>query len=129
MIQDISANGARLRLEKAEGVADSLIVVDLSDGVAYEGTVAWRKPPEIGVRFSRRHNLKGLVPAQLRTAKALWQHEGDAPPPPPFIPAMPAASAGTEPQPVPEPSESRKANAALTQSWRARLVAGGLEQN
>ena len=42
-----------------------MVLVDLAEGVAYEGVVAWRKPPEMGVRFARRHNLKGLVPANL----------------------------------------------------------------
>jgi hypothetical protein len=127
VIHDISASGARVRLEKPEGVTDQIILVDLAEGVAYEATVAWRKLPEFGVRFARRHNLKGLVPAQLRLAKSLWQHEGDPPPPPPIAPVMPVSA--EPPPPPPEPSESRKAAAALTQTWRARLLAGGLEPN
>ncbi len=90
----------------------------------------WRKPPEIGVRFSRRHNLKGLVPAHLRIAKQLWQHEGDAPAPAaPVLPAMLRSASAEPPPPPPEPSPSRKAASALTQAWRARLTAGGLDPN
>ena len=128
-IQDISASGAKLKLDKSEGVADSVILIDLTEGVAYEATVVWRRPPEIGVRFTRRHTLKGLVPSHLRLAKAIWQREGDAPPPP-SIPPMPSrAATEEEPPPPPEPSESRKAVSALTQQWRARLAAGGLPPN
>lgn len=129
IIQDISASGAKLRLDKTEGVADTLILVDLSEGVAYDALVVWRKAPEIGLRFSRRHNLKGLVSAHLRIAKSLWQHEGDPPPPPPVIPSMPAPSNDAETCTPIELSESRKAATALTQTWRARLVAGGLDPN
>lgn len=130
VIQDISSTGARLRLDKPEGVADQVILVDLVDGLAFEASVMWRKTPEIGLRFARRHDLKGLVPAQLRLAKQLWQHEGEPPPPPPIIPVMPATANSDEPPPPPpEPSESRRAVAALTQNWRARLIAGGLEPN
>lgn len=129
VIQDISASGAKLKLDKPEGVADSVILIDLAEGVAYEAAVVWRRSPELGVRFSRRHTLKGLVPSHLRLAKAIWQREGEVPPPPPVVMMPTRASSEEEPPPPPEPSESRKAVSALTQQWRAKLAAGGLPPN
>jgi hypothetical protein len=124
LIIDISAGGAKIRLDRDEVVSGGVVLVDLVTGHAFTGAVAWRKDLEVGVRFTTRHDLRGLVPGHLRIAKSFWLSEGEAPPPPPTIQwPLPPGDDTAEPPPPPEPTEAQKASAALIQSFRSRLAA------
>ncbi len=75
-ITDISGSGARissLRALPSKGAV--VIVVDLATGFAHEGQVAWAKDGEAGIAFSQSRDLRGLIPASLQAAKALWTLE------------------------------------------------------
>jgi hypothetical protein len=127
-IVDISAGGARVRLGRADALPQQLVLVDLTEGLAFEAEIAWRKDTEIGLKFLRRHDLKGLAPAHLLAAKTVWLRDREQPAaqlrpaePPPSTLARPPAGPPPELPPA-RPSPAREAASALIQSWRGRLT-------
>ena len=72
IITDISPGELRLALGSRAPNAETLIIVDLGPGVAYEGRVVWRKGTECGLRILRSQDLRGLVAGQFDAARRLW---------------------------------------------------------
>ena len=57
VILDRSEGGLRLNLPGDEAAPDSFCVLDLVTGMGREVQVAWRRPPELGVRTVRTYDL------------------------------------------------------------------------
>ncbi|CAN7327364.1 PilZ domain-containing protein [Phenylobacterium sp. LjRoot164] len=57
VILDRSEGGLRLNLPGDEPAPDAFCVLDLVTGMGREVHVAWRKPPELGVRTVRTYDL------------------------------------------------------------------------
>ena len=57
VILDRSEGGLRLNLPGDEAAPDSFCVLDLVTGMGREVQIAWRKPPELGVRTVRTYDL------------------------------------------------------------------------
>jgi hypothetical protein len=72
IIRDMSPSGARIQMLSSATPPDALQLVDLSSGYAHDSHVAWQKDRELGLRFVRTHDLRGLAPAAFQTAKRLW---------------------------------------------------------
>lgn len=70
LIVDISAGGARIRVRGGHALPDDFVLADPHTFQAHRCTVAWRRDAEVGVRFLRSHNLRGVVPGALQPAKA-----------------------------------------------------------
>lgn len=66
-LSDISETGARIDVEDADAIPDSLVLLLSGNGAARRKCqVVWRKPRQIGVRFAPRlveADRAGLVPA------------------------------------------------------------------
>jgi hypothetical protein len=50
-IRDMSATGARVRVDGSVSVPDTFELIIESDGLEANCKVVWRKPQEVGVRF------------------------------------------------------------------------------
>lgn len=57
VILDRSEGGLRLSLPGDEPAPDAFCVLDLVTGMGREVQIAWRKPPELGVRTVRTYDL------------------------------------------------------------------------
>src|SRR5579871_6124422 len=71
VIRDISGTGALVRLSHPTPVPVAFRLVDLSRGVAFSATVAWRDLNSLGLRLTQPVDLaKSGAPAGLRR---LWR--------------------------------------------------------
>jgi hypothetical protein len=52
---------------------NSVQLVNLVSGYAHDVKVVWQKDREFGLKTLRSHDLRGLAPAALQTAKRIWQ--------------------------------------------------------
>jgi hypothetical protein len=76
-VRDLSATGARLRLDTSVGAPDSFLLVIDMEGMEADCTVVWRKASEIGVKFlsaprmvsARRQVITALVPEKAPTLR------------------------------------------------------------
>ena len=73
VIRDQSSTGLRIQMLSGATPPGSVQLVDLASGFAYEVKVVWQKEREFGLRISSSHDLRGLAPASLQTAKRIWQ--------------------------------------------------------
>lgn len=72
VIKDMSDGGARVQMLSGSVPPATAQLVDLVGGFAHDARVAWRKDREIGLTFLRSHDLRGLAPANVQTAKRIW---------------------------------------------------------
>lgn len=72
VIKDVSDGGARVLMLSGSTPPANVQLIDLVGGFAHDVKVAWRKDRELGLTFLRSHDLRGLAPASLQTAKRIW---------------------------------------------------------
>jgi hypothetical protein len=72
VIKDVSDGGAKILMLSGSSPPGAAQLVDLVGGFAHDAKVVWRKDRELGLRFVRSHDLRGLAPASLQTAKHIW---------------------------------------------------------
>lgn len=72
VIRDMSPSGARIQMLSSATPPEAMQLVDLASGYAHDSRVAWQKDREFGLRILRSHDLRGLAPAALQTAKRIW---------------------------------------------------------
>ncbi len=72
MIRDLSDGGARIKLSDEQPLPNALFLIELRSGVAYEAAVAWKRYPELGLRFVSRHELETADTPHLRVLRRLW---------------------------------------------------------
>jgi hypothetical protein len=73
VIRDQSATGLRIQMLSSATPPGTVQVVDLVSGFAYDVKVVWQKDREFGLKIVGGHDLRGLAPASLQTAKRMWQ--------------------------------------------------------
>jgi hypothetical protein len=71
-IKNLSETGARVRVPAQVSPPNEVWLVDVSEGVAYEGRVSWRGLPEVGLKFSERHDLSHPKPGPVLRLRTLW---------------------------------------------------------
>lgn len=76
VIADLSAGGMRLRLDRGATLPRTVVVVDVSAGLAYPATVVWQKGQEAGVSHAGSASLRGLTPGRLAGARDAWLRAG-----------------------------------------------------
>ncbi len=69
ILRDVSAQGARVRLS-FDWLPDKVILLDLRDGVAFTGDVAWRSKDELGVRFRCSDHVNDVP--RFAPMRAVW---------------------------------------------------------
>ncbi|MBO9709324.1 MAG: PilZ domain-containing protein [Caulobacter sp.] len=72
VIRDMSTGGARIQMLSTASPPDALQLVDLVTGFAHDVKVVWQKDREYGLKIARSHDLRGLAPSGLQTAKRIW---------------------------------------------------------
>ena len=72
IIMDVSPGGLRLNVAHRAPNAETLVVVDMEPGVAFECRVIWRRGSQCGVRILKSQDLRGLVAGQFDPARRLW---------------------------------------------------------
>jgi hypothetical protein len=70
-IKDMSAGGARVAVGKRDSLPAQVYLIDIRAGAAYEAEVVWRRSPQFGLRFVKRHDLTEM-PRELRYLARLW---------------------------------------------------------
>jgi hypothetical protein len=73
VVRDLSDTGLRIQMLSSATPPGSVQLVDLVSGYAHEVKVVWQKDREFGLKIVRSHDLRGLAPAALQTAKRIWQ--------------------------------------------------------
>jgi TRAP-type mannitol/chloroaromatic compound transport system substrate-binding protein len=77
LISDLSDGGFRVRLDRAQALPPTVVLIDIAAGTACETRVAWSKGLEAGLRRrSKDTPLKGLVPARFTMAREAWLRAG-----------------------------------------------------
>ncbi len=73
-IRDQSDTGARVVVGD-QVLPKAVVLVSVTQGVAYEAEVIWRRGKEAGLRFTGSHPLKKArdeTPSQIKLARHLW---------------------------------------------------------
>jgi hypothetical protein len=73
IVRDQSDTGLRIQMLSGATPPSGFQLVDLATGYAHDVRVIWQKDRELGLRTIRSHDLRGLAPAALQTAKRIWQ--------------------------------------------------------
>lgn len=73
VIRDQSATGSRIQMLSSATPPGAVQLVDLVSGFAHDVKVVWQKDREFGLKIIGSHDLRGLAPASLQTAKRMWQ--------------------------------------------------------
>ena len=73
VIRDQSSTGLRIQMLSSATPPGSVQLVDLISGYAHDAKVVWQKDREFGLKVTSSHDLRGLAPASLQTAKRIWQ--------------------------------------------------------
>ncbi len=72
-IRDLSESGARVKLNGPVALPSRLHLIEVKTGQAFECEVAWRRMPEIGLRFLAEHDLANAGDArELKMLKRVW---------------------------------------------------------
>ncbi len=71
-IRDLSETGARVKVSGPVALPHRLYLIEQRTGQAFECEVAWRKLPEIGLRFRASHDLTTGDPRENWMLKRIW---------------------------------------------------------
>jgi hypothetical protein len=71
-IRDISEHGARVRTGGPVALPGRLHLIEVKTGRAFDCEIAWRRMPEIGLRFLASHDLTGVTGPEVKMLKRVW---------------------------------------------------------
>jgi hypothetical protein len=77
-VRDLSDGGCCIHLAQPSRLPQTVIIVLLDRGAAYQCSIRWRADDQVGVRFDRAADLRGIVPSVFVEAKAAWIRESAA---------------------------------------------------
>lgn len=69
---NLSETGARIRLPSELTPPNEVWLIDVSSGVASCATVSCQSLPEVGLKFTERHELRHPKPGPLLHLRSLW---------------------------------------------------------
>jgi hypothetical protein len=72
VVRDVSTTGARVKVPEGQAVPDTVFLVEMRSGIAYEARVAWKRHPEIGLEFVHQHGLAEASTPHMMILKRLW---------------------------------------------------------
>ena len=72
VIRNISADGAMIETTTPQMVPGQLHLVQVTEGVAWDAQVIWRRGNRIGLSLGDRHDLRETTEKQLRVLRAIW---------------------------------------------------------
>lgn len=71
-IRDLSPGGARVRIQGPVALPSRLKLIEVKTGRAFDCEVAWRRMPEVGLRFLGAHDLTHDAGGDLKMLKRVW---------------------------------------------------------
>lgn len=72
-VKSLSDVGAKIQLSQGQIIPEHAFFVELNNGVGYEVTIIWLKPPHVGLKFLSSHHLETLNDPKLQFMRRLWQ--------------------------------------------------------
>jgi hypothetical protein len=70
-VRDISAGGARI-VVAADAVSDDPCLIIVKHAAVYATRTAWRRGDEVGLQFTGKIDLGGVVPLPYRSIQKVW---------------------------------------------------------
>jgi hypothetical protein len=70
-MNDISENGALIRLPLGRDIPDQSFFIDVEARAVHHADVAWRKAPRFGLKLTNRMSLSD-VPEELAYLRMIW---------------------------------------------------------
>lgn len=71
-IRNLTARGAMLRAPANQALPGAFALILVSEGVAYDAKVTWRRGEILGVLFDGRHDLRAGDEEDLKSLRAIW---------------------------------------------------------
>jgi hypothetical protein len=71
-IRDLSEVGAKVRLSGPAALPSIVHLIEVRTGQAFECEIAWRRLPDIGLRFLKVHDLVNAPPGELKMLRRIW---------------------------------------------------------
>ena len=71
-IRDLSQVGARVKLSGSVALPSIVHLIEIRTGQAFECEVAWRRLPEVGLRFTKIHDLVNAPAGELKMLRRVW---------------------------------------------------------
>ena len=71
-IRDLSQVGARVKLSSPVPLPSIVNLIEIRTGQAFECEIAWRRLPEIGLRFLKTHDLVNAPAGELKMLRRIW---------------------------------------------------------
>jgi hypothetical protein len=71
-IKDLSPDGARITLHETPVSSGWFYFINMRERTAHLATVAWREPPDMGLKFAQRYELTSGLDPKLAFLKELW---------------------------------------------------------
>ncbi len=71
-IRNINAQGALLVVPDEQPLPSDFTLIHVTEGISFDSHVIWRHGAYVGVTIGDRHDLKGVVDAQLRALHNIW---------------------------------------------------------
>ncbi len=76
-IRNLSPTGAKVKTAGPVALPSRLHLIEVKTGQAFDCEVAWRRTPEIGLRFLHTYDLPNNDTRELRILKRVWVEAAD----------------------------------------------------
>lgn len=72
IIRNLTSDGAMIETAAPHLVPAELHLLQVTEGVAWDAEVMWRRGNRVGLKLGERHDLKESTEKQLRALRAIW---------------------------------------------------------
>lgn len=74
VIRNISPDGALVETTSPHLIPSEMHLMQISEGIAWDAQVIWRRGNRIGLKLLDRHDLRETTEVQLRALRRIWSH-------------------------------------------------------
>lgn len=71
-IRNLTSTGAMLRVPADQALPPVFALLQVSEAVAFDARLTWRRGDTLGVKFEGSHDLRGAVDEEFRALRAIW---------------------------------------------------------
>ena len=71
-IRNLTSRGAMLRVPADQPLPPAFTLLHVSEAVAFDARLTWRRGETLGVSFEGRHDLRGSVDEEFKALRAIW---------------------------------------------------------
>lgn len=72
VIRNLTPDGAMVEMSAPHLVPNEIHLMQVSEGVAWDAEVRWRRGNRVGLKLGARHDLRETTDRQLRALRAIW---------------------------------------------------------